>query len=190
MQRVGNTAWREAREAGQSADSRQARVIAVLLEGRNTAAIEDVGMHFIMRSAESLDYAPGHGLPGHPSSPGQMLAPPTRSEEAPLTSVSSVGRAGEPSLGTRFGVRAIEPGAPAKVGGRPGSVGAALVAPLHRIFRTRSVRPGPEVAERLTDTRRLLQIGLVLGMAYVAFLTFWFWGTRGRGRRARGGFRS
>jgi hypothetical protein len=46
------------------------------------------------------------------------------------------------------------------------------------------------VAEGLTDTRRLVQIGLVLGMAYVAFLTFWFWGTRGRGRRAGGGSES
>lgn len=34
-----------------------------------------------------------------------------------------------------------------------------------------------------TDARRLLQLAVVLGAAYVLFLVAWFWGTRGhRGR--------
>jgi len=31
-----------------------------------------------------------------------------------------------------------------------------------------------------TDARRLLQLGLALGIVYLLFLIAWFWGTRGR----------
>jgi hypothetical protein len=65
----------------------------------------------------------------------------------------------------------------------PKAARAAIVRPLRRALPT---LPRPPSGEPLTDTRRLVQIGLLLGMVYVAFLTFWFWVTRVRGRRAGG----
>ncbi len=39
-------------------------------------------------------------------------------------------------------------------------------------------------AGHLGDTRRALQLGLVFAAVYLVFLISWFWGTRGRRRRA------
>jgi hypothetical protein len=39
-------------------------------------------------------------------------------------------------------------------------------------------------AGQLGDTRRVLQLGLAFGVVYLVFLISWFWGTRGRRRRA------
>ena len=41
-------------------------------------------------------------------------------------------------------------------------------------------RNGDEDAEGLRDARLLMQIGIVLGTVYLAFLTVWFWATRMR----------
>jgi hypothetical protein len=64
-----------------------------------------------------------------------------------------------------------------------------VAALLGRVLPKSPIRHGPEAADQLTDTRRLVQIGLLLGMAYVAFLTLWFWRTRLRGNRSHGGGR-
>jgi hypothetical protein len=40
------------------------------------------------------------------------------------------------------------------------------------------VQVAPEPQAQVTDARRLLQLGLVLGFAYVVFLVCWFWRTR------------
>jgi hypothetical protein len=42
----------------------------------------------------------------------------------------------------------------------------------------------PPAAE-LHNTRRMLQIGMLIGLAYLGFLTLWFWRTRSRGRLGR-----
>src|SRR6266566_5513570 len=61
-----------------------------------------------------------------------------------------------------------------------------IFRPRSAILRSTAIRPSAKTAERLTDTRWVLQLGLALGLAYLAFLTFWFWGTRLRRRRLRG----
>jgi hypothetical protein len=68
-------------------------------------------------------------------------------------------------------------------------LGASLLPKLEQIPRPDGVRPRDLAGGRLANTRRLLQIGLALGIAYLVFLTFWFWGTRGRRRGLRGGVR-
>jgi hypothetical protein len=80
------------------------------------------------------------------------------------------------------------------VGARAAKVARAVGAQLLPRLRLPSIpRPHalpPDVAGgHLANTRRLLQIGLALGIAYLLFLTFWFWRTRGRNRRLRGGTR-
>jgi hypothetical protein len=52
-----------------------------------------------------------------------------------------------------------------------------------------AIAPPAVAGGRLANTRRLLQIGLALGIAYLVFLSFWFWGTRGRHRGLRRGVR-
>jgi len=67
-------------------------------------------------------------------------------------------------------------------------LGASLLPRLEQIPRPHGVGPRNLAGGGLANTRRLLQIGLALGILYLVFLTFWFWGTRGR-RRLRGGVR-
>ena len=67
-------------------------------------------------------------------------------------------------------------------------LGASLLPRLEQIPRPHGVGPHNLAGGGLANTRRLLQIGLALGILYLVFLTFWFWGTRGR-RRLRGGVR-
>jgi hypothetical protein len=43
-----------------------------------------------------------------------------------------------------------------------------------------AVEGGRRKADGLTDPRLLVQIGIVLGLVYTAFLTLWFWATRVR----------
>ena len=68
-------------------------------------------------------------------------------------------------------------------------LGASLLPKLEAIPGPRALRERNLAGGRLADTRRLLQIGLALGLAYLVFLTLWFWGTRGRHRGLRGGAR-
>jgi hypothetical protein len=68
-------------------------------------------------------------------------------------------------------------------------LGASLLPKLEAIPGPRALRERNLAGGHLADTRRLLQIGLALGLAYLVFLTLWFWGTRGRRRGLRGGAR-
>jgi hypothetical protein len=55
---------------------------------------------------------------------------------------------------------------------------------------TKSVElPGArrDASENPRDTRAMIKIGLLLGMAYLLFLTLWFWATRLRPRPTRPG---
>ena len=76
----------------------------------------------------------------------------------------------------------------------PGSAGhAASAIAIHAAKRlsgalaARSTAPPrrPEVARDLEDTRLMLQIGVVLGLVYIAFLLLWLWATRFRPRVER-----
>jgi hypothetical protein len=49
----------------------------------------------------------------------------------------------------------------------------------------RATREAPEAAHGLSDTRLVVQVGMLLGIVYLAFLSVWFWATRARtGMRA------
>jgi hypothetical protein len=65
-------------------------------------------------------------------------------------------------------------------------LGASLLPRLEALPRPRDLDARKLTGGHLADTRRLLQIGIGLGIAYLLFLTFWFWGTRGRHRGLRG----
>jgi hypothetical protein len=45
-----------------------------------------------------------------------------------------------------------------------------------------------DVGEGLRDSRLMMQIGMLLGCVYVAFLSIWFWATRLRGLGRRGDY--
>jgi hypothetical protein len=66
-------------------------------------------------------------------------------------------------------------------------LGASLLPRLEALPRPRDLDARKLTGGQGADSRRLLQIGLALGIAYLVFLTFWFWGTRGRHRGLRGG---
>jgi hypothetical protein len=55
-----------------------------------------------------------------------------------------------------------------------------IVDPIRDGFEKAVARNGDEDAEGLRDARLLMQIGIVLGTVYLAFLTVWFWATRMR----------
>ena len=61
----------------------------------------------------------------------------------------------------------------------PAIVGT-IVDPIRDGFESVVARPRAEDAEGLRDARLLMQIGIVLGTIYLAFLTVWFWATRVR----------
>jgi hypothetical protein len=71
----------------------------------------------------------------------------------------------------------------------PPKVGVArVISPSFGAVTTAS-RPGSTATSRSTtgqlgDTRRVLELGLVFALVYLVFLISWFWGTRGRRRRA------
>jgi hypothetical protein len=174
-------AWK----AGKLADFQQSHLVEMVLKTKGNETIEAVerGL-FRVQNAGLFDCAAAHTLSSSGRPPSPMLQ--GESEATRSTSLPSAGRGGEPSLGPDITARSTA----VKVLPRPKSFDTTIVGPLSRILPTPSVRPSPEVADGLTDTRRLVQIGLVLGMAYVAFLTFWFWGTRARGPNAGSGSES
>jgi hypothetical protein len=45
--------------------------------------------------------------------------------------------------------------------------------------------PNREIGESLGDSRLMIQLGMLLGFVYAAFLSVWFWATRRGGRPAR-----
>ena len=51
-------------------------------------------------------------------------------------------------------------------------------------YRPGSTATSRSTAGQLGDTRRVLELGLVFALVYLVFLISWFWGTRGRRRRA------
>jgi hypothetical protein len=181
---VKAAAWK----AGKLADSQQSQLVEMMLKAKGSETIEAVGtgLGFRVRNAGLFDCAAAHTLSSSrgrtPPRPMLQGASGTRR----FTSLPSADRGAELNFGPDITARS----AAVKVLRRSKPFDTTIVAPLRRVLPTPSARPSPEVAEGLTDTRRLVQIGLVLGMAYVAFLTFWFWGTRGRGRRAGGGSES
>lgn len=71
----------------------------------------------------------------------------------------------------------------------PRKVGVArVISPSLGAVPT-AYRPGSTATSRSTtgqlgDTRRVLELGLVFALVYLVFLISWFWGTRGRRRRA------
>ena len=70
---------------------------------------------------------------------------------------------------------------PARIKSRPGpgSFASSRPGPSVSSESEPALDPKPVAAGRPADGRRLLQLGLVLGIAYVLFLVFWFWRTRG-----------
>jgi hypothetical protein len=68
-------------------------------------------------------------------------------------------------------------------------LGASLLPRLEALPRPRDLDPRRLTGGQVADSRRMLQIALALGIAYLVFLTFWFWGTRGRHRGLRSGTR-
>lgn len=143
---------------------------AAMLKAADTEALEEAGKLFIFRAPRP--------------SPA-----PVRSAVVSASSNSSMSRLNQPTSGFAGGVLRTGTRA-ARAIDRHKPVTSSIVPRLGAVVRpTGSIRPSVEVAERLTDTRRLVQIGLLLGVAYVGFLMLWFWTTRGRGRRLRGGAR-
>jgi hypothetical protein len=147
----------------------QAPGLASMLKAADPEALDEAGRRFIIRRSVLPLPAPVRSAVLSRSSPSvSRLHKPT-----------SVFAAGVLRTGERA-ARAID---------RNKSVTSSIVPRPGAVLRpTGSIRPR-EVAERLPDTRRLVQIGLLLGMAYVGFLMLWFWTTRGRRRRLHGGAR-
>jgi hypothetical protein len=58
------------------------------------------------------------------------------------------------------------------------SFGAAAFGSIQDGFERTIGRPTAKAGDALTDSRLLVQIGMLLGMVYLAFLTVWFWATR------------
>lgn len=174
-------AWK----AGKVTDSQQSHLVEMVLKAKGSETIEAVGtgLRSRVQNAGLLDCAEAHTLS---SSRGRTPPSPMLQGESGtrrFTSLPSADRGAELKFGRDITART----ATAKVLRRSKASDTTIVGPLSRVLRAPLARPSPEVADGLTDTRRLVQIGLVLGMAYVAFLTFWFWGTRARGRRPGSG---
>jgi hypothetical protein len=149
----------------ESAGIEQALGLVSMLKAADTEALEEAGRRFIVRAPRP--------------SPA-----PVRSEVLSGGSASNLSRLYQPVSGLAAGV--LSKRAARAIDGHK-SVTSSIVPHPGAVFRpTASIPPSAEVAERLTDTRRLVQIGLLLGMTYVGFLMLWFWTTRGRRRRLRG----
>jgi hypothetical protein len=58
-------------------------------------------------------------------------------------------------------------------------------SPLREGFDQVTKAAGGEVTDGFNDTRLMVQIGMALGVVYVAFLSVWFWATRVRGLGSR-----
>ena len=57
----------------------------------------------------------------------------------------------------------------------------SFVDPVREGFDQATREAAGEVTDGFSDTRLLVQIGMALGVVYVAFLSVWFWATRVRG---------
>ena len=61
----------------------------------------------------------------------------------------------------------------------------SFTSPLREGFDQATRAAAGEVTDGFSDTRLMVQIGMALGVVYVAFLSVWFWATRVRvGSRA------
>ena len=56
---------------------------------------------------------------------------------------------------------------------------ASFLGPLREGFGRRSSTAATIAEEGLSDSRLMVQIGVLLGFVYLGFLTVWFWATRG-----------
>jgi hypothetical protein len=147
--------------------SGQAPELVSMLEAADTEALEEAGRRFILRAPRP--------------SPA-----PVRAAVLSGSSASNMSRLHQPVSGLAAGVLSTGNRA-ARAIDRHKSVTSSIFPRPGAVFRpTASIPQSAEVAERLPDTRRLVQIGLLLGMTYVGFLMLWFWTTRRRGRRLRG----
>ncbi len=172
-----SAAWRTSvaaalRETGR-ADVLEARLLvrdSPLLDGASTPASTGAGASKRRnRAAAGTAVVAAKGSRNLPASRRSTRA----SSGSPLTATGSIG--------SRPVVKPL---------GELKALTGLIVRPSSAILRSTAIRPGeprpgPKTAEPLTDTRWLLQLGLALGLAYLAFLTFWFSGTRLR-RRLRG----
>jgi hypothetical protein len=61
----------------------------------------------------------------------------------------------------------------------------SLSTPLREGFDQATRAAAGEVTDGFNDTRLMVQIGMALGVVYVAFLSIWFWATRVRGLGSR-----
>lgn len=113
-----------------------------------------------------------HHSPSRHSSKSQHIARQMRDQTRAHTShlISASHRSTRRDISTKLGVL------PARVERLASSLPQRAVDPQV------GVEPRPAGSQRLTDERRLLQLGLVFGLAYVFFLVFWFWRTRDRRR--------
>jgi len=59
---------------------------------------------------------------------------------------------------------------------RPARHGLAVPNPTRAVVRQAAVAPLPD--RPLKNTRAMLQLGMLLGLAYLGFLAVWFWSTR------------
>ena len=151
----------------ESAGIEQAAGLVSMLKAADTEALEEAGRRFIVRAPRP--------------SPA-----PVRSAVLSGSSASNMSRLNQPVSGLAAGVLSTGKRA-ARAIDRHKSVTSSIVPRPGAVLRpTASIPPSADVAERLTDTSRLVQIGLLLGMTYVGFLMLWFWTTRRRGRRLRG----
>jgi len=80
-----------------------------------------------------------------------------------LTSVASVDRTASAASG---------------VAGRVGTAATELGSTVRDGFLRGAGRIGDGADDEAIDTRLLMQVGMLLGTVYLAFLTVWFWATR------------
>jgi hypothetical protein len=81
----------------------------------------------------------------------------------------------------RAGARRSSPGGPASRTSLGGAASRTFFEPIQKGFAS-ATHTGGKLAhvDGGADSRLLMQLGVLLGMVYTAFLTFWFWATRTR----------
>ena len=57
-----------------------------------------------------------------------------------------------------------------------------MISDLSEGFGQAGREAGGEAADGLSDSRLVVQFGMLLGVVYLAFLSLWFWLTRARVR--------
>ena len=137
---------------------------------------------------ESADIG-GSTSTGAGASRQPRLAPGDRHRAAQLSTPRASAAARHHAIGVRtVALVAAAPAADAVVAAEIAHPIARLrrVIPAFRSLSHLRAPPAPVGSGRLTDARRLLQLGLALALAYLLFLTLWFWGTRGRHRGTGG----